>query len=350
MEPMDYLNERFLKWRHFRAFPDNFAGHKTMPSVEAAGPFLRGQRGQELRRRFGKLLPAPAHVGDAVIEDLRVDALLVPHLLAQVRDASLLGLGARGIRARLEQKGLLAQLALQVLEEVCRIGAAAQLCPVPVDLELLVRSAVARLDLALQVAGLCHVWHRHAQVDATGLAHGVQHHGVLGAALAGHAQRDLLLVDVLEARGVVLRLLQKQGALPGDFLPLAVSGLAAPLAVLAGQLQRLTELPHGLVHQKQALCRPQGATIVGVELPVHPCLCLLVIGLVRQLLARVAEHGVGAVLVEVELLAVHGVDVGVAEDATTPARGEPADAPGASEVDLSRDSRRDSHKGYIRYM
>mmetsp|Transcript_63540 Transcript_63540/g.151876 ORF Transcript_63540/g.151876 Transcript_63540/m.151876 type:complete len:315 (+) Transcript_63540:879-1823(+) len=82
---------------------------------------------------------------------------------------------------------------------------------------------------------------------------------------------------------------------------------------------------------------------MGVELPVHQPMLASLGSLVvaldlrqLQLLAGVLEDGVGAALIEVELLTVQGVDVGVTPDAATPAGSEAPDTSRASQVDLHR--------------
>ena len=195
------------------------------------------------------------------------------------------------------------------------MNSAASSVPPSLAQACLVSNLFCFLHLARQEPALGHVRHGHAQVDAAGLANGIEDDGVLGAVLALHPQRDLLLCDILEARNVILVLQQRQRmrGLAVEFFPLAlVTGLAAPLAVLGCQLQSLPEASHGVVHQEHRLRGPEGSAVVGVELPVH--LGLLVRG-VRQLLPTVVEDRERAVLVEVELLAVQGVDVGVPDDA-----------------------------------
>ena len=264
-------------------------------------------------------------------------------LLAELLSLGTLGLitGSLAAMAVAFQEGL---LGFQVIKEVAGFGSAAQLRPAHVRLELLlVLAAVAHLDLALQELAVVHVRHADPQVDAAGLADGVQDDGILLPALPVHAQHDLLLVDVLEARDVFLILQEGQGvAVPFQHLPVAVPArLAAPLAVFARELQGLTEASHGVIQEEEALGRPQGAAVMGVELPVHHGMALgfgalgsLVLGL--ELLAGVLEDGVGAALVEVELLTVQGVDVGVTPDAATPARGESPQTSRASQIHLHR--------------
>ena len=226
-------------------------------------------------------------MGNAVFKEL-----LVAHLLAKVLHADLLGLGAVRIRAGRQHEGL----------------------PGP--------------QLAQEPA-LGHVWQGHAQVNAAGLAN--------GAVLALHPQRDLLLCDVLEARDVILVLQQRQRT-RGLVVPLfpleLVPGLAAPLAVLGCQLQSLPEASQRVVHQEHCLRGPQGSAVVGVKLPVY--LGMFVLWL-RQLLPIVVEDREGAVLVEVELLAVQGVDVGVPDDAARKFAGaDSADTASATKVHYQR--------------
>ena len=69
---------------------------------------------------------------------------------------------------------------------------------------------------------------------------------------------------------------------------------------------------------------------MGVKLPVHLGILLL---RVCQLLPRVAQHSEGAVLVEVELLAVQGVDVRVPDGAAAKLAGaDLADAARVTQV------------------
>ena len=214
-----------------------------------------------------------------------------------------------------------------------RIGAGCQQEGMPGPKKLLqLAIAVTHLNLARHKPALCHVGHGHPQVDHAGLAAGVQHDGILHAMFALHPQRDLTFRDVLEAGDVILVLhqgQQMQGLAQLLPLPLARS-LAAPLALPGRQLQGLTEAAHGLVHQQQRLHRPQTSAVVGAKLPVHLGILLL---RVCQLLPRVAEHSEGAVLVEVELLAVQGVDVRVPDDAAAKLAGaDLADAARVTQV------------------
>mmetsp|Transcript_37096 Transcript_37096/g.85751 ORF Transcript_37096/g.85751 Transcript_37096/m.85751 type:complete len:338 (+) Transcript_37096:561-1574(+) len=148
-------------------------------------------------------------------------------------------------------------------------------------------------------------------------ADGIHGENILDPILAVHPECNVLLVEVLEARNKVTRIQEGQRGVLAHFRPVRFSCPAAPLAVLGNELQSLTESAHGPVHQKQALCRPTGAAVIGEKLPVHITRLGVSLGTLRRdlrLATRIVEHGEGAALIKIKLPTVQSVDVGIAVD------------------------------------